>query len=1125
MSCASALGSAPDVRRERKFVALLFADVVGSTALGEREDPEVVQALISGTFSRLSQEIERFGGTVDKIMGDAILALFGVPSAHEDDPERAVRAALEMQAALAALNREAFDTRRQALDLRIGVEAGEVMVNLERTPDLPDRMVTGDAANTAARLQTNAEPGSVVVGPAVYAATNGTIEYRELPPLTLRGKSEALPAWVATGVRTIQGERRLGLEAPLAGRDEELAGLKQAFHRVASTGRPALMTVIGPAGVGKSRLAWELLKYVDGLPQPPAWMRGRCLPYGNVSYSAFADAMKERFGLRDDDPAEVATAKVEAAVTTLFGDGTFAPHLLALTGRAPERAFSREDLFDAWRRTLERDADRRPLVLLLEDIHWADDGLLDFLDYLADWGQGPILALTLARPELLESHPRWGGGKRNYAAAYVDPLTSEQSAEMLDGLLGGHAPDELRALVLDRTEGNPLFTEEIVRALIDQGGLRASGTGSWELAVAASRVELPRSVQGVIASRVDGLPAEEKRILQDASVIGRAFWVGAVASLSGQEADAVRALVGRLRVKELVVPREPAAFAGDVEFGFRHALIRDVAYGSLPKGERAGKHAHVADWAERTTGSRAEEFAELIATHHVEACRYLAELGETSPRRDAADRATLRWAVTAGDRAERVKDLTEAIRWYEHAVDAARGLPAPQAELAALLERLGDIRFPAGKLAGADEAYREAATLRLVEGAEADLGRLEAKSVFAGWYAGRGDELMDVIDRAVARLEPFGDGPDLAFALVVQGASIAFLRGQDGSAACRRGVEMARAASDRATLAQGLTFLGTILVNSGRALEGIPVLEEAETLSRELGDVEAELMAFGLLADALNSHQEVPEPDRVDALIADAADLGRKGGRELRLERTLDSVAWFSFQRGRLDRAEEALREQLEIARRNDLPFEGPILLMQAWVASVRGDIDDAARLGAEGAAKTTFPSVRRPIVEGAIASALGEAERATQVLVDGAAEGVFTSFEAGVELEYLLIEAVRAALAAGRAGDAVEVAGRLRHLADDRAAARPFARWAEGVLSDDPEAAVGALREAVAGFTLRRQPIDQGRCSIDLARALRDLGEDPLPSLEAARGLLAACGAGRYVAEVDAAIDRNEDG
>jgi class 3 adenylate cyclase len=338
-NCGTALTATVAARKERKFATALFADLVGSTALAEREDPEVVQSVIGRTFDRLAQEIGRYEGLLEKFMGDAVLAVFGVPRAHEDDAERAVRAALEMQAILSELNRGFAAEGKPTLAMRIGVEAGEVLVDLERASGPRDRMLTGDAVNTAARLQSAAEPGHIVVGPTVYASTKDAIEYRALEPLQLKGKAEPVPAWRTLRIKArVRGERpSLGMEARLVGRDEELAVLKQTFQRVQTDSRPALLTVIGPAGVGKSRLVSELERYVEGLPEVAYWRRGRCLAYANTSYSALADAIKAQCEIFDDDSAEVAAGKAEAAVRELFGDDRVAPQLRALVGAGETR--------------------------------------------------------------------------------------------------------------------------------------------------------------------------------------------------------------------------------------------------------------------------------------------------------------------------------------------------------------------------------------------------------------------------------------------------------------------------------------------------------------------------------------------------------------------------------------------------------------------------------------------------------------------------------------------------------------------------------------------------------------------------------------------------------------------
>ena len=375
---------------ERKFATALFADLVGSTSLAELEDPEVVQSVVGRAFDRLSEEISRYEGFLEKFMGDAVLAVFGVPRAHEDDPERAVRAAMEMQATLSELNRGFRAEGKPELAMRIGVESGEVLVDQERVSGSRDRMLTGDAVNVAARLQSAAEPGRVIVGPGTFAATKEVIEYRELPALELKGKTELVAAWAALRVKAKQrGERpQLGMEARLVGREEELAVLQQTFLRAKTEGRPALVTVIAPAGVGKTRLVRELERYVEGLPEFVYWRRGRCMAYGNASYSALADAIKAQCEILEDDASDVAVKKTENAVRELFGDIEIAPQIGALVGTGEPGSFTREDLFEAWRRFLERMAARYPLVLVFEDIHWADEGLLDFIEYVADRAQG-----------------------------------------------------------------------------------------------------------------------------------------------------------------------------------------------------------------------------------------------------------------------------------------------------------------------------------------------------------------------------------------------------------------------------------------------------------------------------------------------------------------------------------------------------------------------------------------------------------------------------------------------------------------------------------------------------------------------------------------------------------------
>ena len=483
------------------------------------------------------------------------------------------------------------------------------------------------------------------------------------------------------------------MQAKLIGRDEELSVLTHTFERVRSEDRPALVTVVGAAGVGKSRLARELEAYVDALPVFIHWRRGRCLAYGNTTYSALADAIKAQCEILEDDAADVVQKKIEDAVEELFGDTEIVSQVGALMGVGEPGTYSREELFDAWRRFFERMAARYPLVLVFEDIHWADDGLLDFIEYLGDWAQGPILTVALARPELFERRATWGGGKRNAASIALDPLSADESVAMLDDLLAGGLPEELGRVVAARSEGNPLFVEEIVRKLIDDGVLRASESSTWDVVTPVSHVDLPRSIQGLIAARLDGLPDDEKALLQDAAVIGRVFWSGAVAALSGAGPADVRDAVGRLRVKELLLLNDPPSFSGELEFTFRHALIRDGAYDSLPKSLRASKHVQVARWAEAKAGDRADEFAALIATHDLEALRYFDELGDVSAQRSVVQRDAHRWAMAAADRGAALWLPVEASRWYGEALGLAHAIGLSAAERAPIARELYDASF------------------------------------------------------------------------------------------------------------------------------------------------------------------------------------------------------------------------------------------------------------------------------------------------------------------------------------------------------------------------------------------------------------------------------------------------
>jgi class 3 adenylate cyclase/tetratricopeptide (TPR) repeat protein len=1110
-------------RRERKFATALFADLVGSTSLGEREDPEVVQSVVGRTFDRLSQEIERHGGLLEKFMGDAVLAVFGIPSSHEDDPERAVRAAIEMQAVLSELNHGFAAEGRPPLAMRIGVEAGEVLVDLERAAGPRDRMLTGDAVNTASRLQGAAEPGRVVVGPAVFAATKEVIEYRELPPLTLKGKAEPVRAWEALRVKARRrGERApLGLEARLVGRDEELAVLKQTLHRVQQEGRPALVTVLGNAGVGKSRLTWELLRYVEAHPEFVYWRKGRCLAYGNVSYSALAEAVKAQCEVLEDDPPEVVGDKADRAVEELFGDLKIAPQIRALVGAPVERTYAREDLFEAWRRFLERMAARYPLVLVLEDIHWADEGLLDFVDHLADWAQGPILVVTMARPELLESRPSWGGGKRNYSAIYLDPLSSDECEAMIDDLLPAALPKDVKGLIAERSEGNPLYTEEIVRMFIDRGVLRTTADAKWELALPVDDVEIPRSIQGLIAARLDSLPSEEKSILQDAAVVGRTFWLGAVARLAGVDPGLSREVIGRLRVKEIVIPREPPTFSGEVEMAFRHVLIRDVSYESLPKATRAAKHVEAARWAEERAGGRAEEIAELLASHHLTAVGYLEQLGGDDTARTEREREAYRWAYAAGERTLRLGQPQEAARWYRSALDLAARLDVGSDELADLWLRYGNALFGVGSIAELTGAYEESLRHAIAAGDTAAAGRAEVRLVFPAFTSGDDAAAQGHAERALEFLEPMGESAELADAFHALGW-FHWRRGRLEAAEgpLRRAEDIARRVGAREVLGQVTSTLGVLVVNAGHGDEGLALIEEGFEIAKEVGDLQLLLRNYNNLPSTL--HDAAPDPLRGMALLREGLELARKAGVRDSQAWILGTLAEHMFEQGDVQEAERLEREALQIARDMGNPVvAGMRSGALAWVLSVRGKLDEADelfRVSDDWEALNPEPQVRIPlyVLQAVLARAHGDDEREAAVLLDGAA---YAGDQEHNTLEYLLLDLVRSLVRKRRVDEARPFVERLSRSAEVRPVARPFEVAARALVAPDPSEAVGLLEQSVADFERLDRRIDLARCLLDLARIAPAVGRDPRPALERAVAILRECDAALYLREAEEAL------
>jgi class 3 adenylate cyclase len=593
-SCAAPAEWRQEPAEERKLATVVFADLVGSTALGGSQDPERTRVLLDRFYDAMAAEIEQVGGTVEKFVGDAVMAAFGAPAALEDHAERALHASLAMQRRLAEL----FGDQ---LALRIGVNTGEVVVGRAREGS---SFVTGDAVNVGARLEQAAAPGEILVGERTAAAVRGAFELDEPRTLEAKGKPDGVVARRLVRALSLMRPRGVGGLCPaFIGRENELADLRGAYEGVVREGRPRLVAIMGDAGVGKSRLVRELWEWLADQRPQPLQRTGRCLSYGRgIGYWPLAEVLREHFDIRDSDAPEVAAKRL--------GERRYLGLTLGL-GIAPglHPLVARERLHDSWAEFLGELVAERPTVVLIEDAHWADDDLLDLIDSLVTQVEGPLLLLATARPELLERRAEW-----TRHALELDALSPATAGALLDELIGARLPAPLRETVIERAEGNPFFVEELIATLIDRGVL-ARRNGGWRCGELPEGFEVPDTVQAVLAARIDLLPAAEKEALQAASVIGRIFWTGPVYELVGGMPD-----LDLLAEREFIRRRAGSSIAGEREYAIKHALTREVAYESLPKARRAQLHAAFAGWLERV-GEGSDEYASLLAHHYAEAVR------------------------------------------------------------------------------------------------------------------------------------------------------------------------------------------------------------------------------------------------------------------------------------------------------------------------------------------------------------------------------------------------------------------------------------------------------------------------------------------------------------------------
>ena len=991
---------------ERRLVSVLFADLVGFTTLSESRDSEDVRELLTRYFDTSRRLIELYGGVVEKFIGDAVMAVWGTPTATEDDAERAVRAALDLVISVVALGEEfgAPDLR-----LRAGVLTGEAAVTVGAEGQ---GMVAGDLVNTAARIQSAAQPGTVLVGDATRRSSEQTIIYEDAGMHVLKGKAERAQLFQA--LRVASGRRgalkSTGLEPPFVGRDRELRLVKELFHASAEEHTAHLVSAMGIAGIGKSRLAWEFYKYFDGLAETVYWHRGRCLAYGEgVTYWALADMVRMRARISEDDDDAIARSKLDATLGEHLLDNEerrfVEPLLASLLGIAEAHtSHERHDLFAAWRLFFERLANTYPTVLVFEDMQWADASLLDFVDYLLEWSRSsPLFVLVLARPELLDKRPNWGAGRRNFTSLHLGPLSEKAMTELLDGFVPG-LPESLRAQILARAEGVPLYAVETVRMLLDRGLLIQEGS-IYRPTGEIPSLEVPETLHGLVASRLDGLPAEEHRLLQDAAVLGKTFTRRALAGVGGVTESELDPLLGSLARKEILGVQADPTSPEHGQYGFLQDLVRHVAYETLSKKERRSRHLAAAAYLVDTFANE-DEIAEVLASHYLDAYAALPDAADAGEVK-AKGRAAL---VVAGDRAESLGATGEALRYLEQAAE----LTDAPLERAALLERAGWLATFAADSQRAERLLGESIALHETHADVQSAARVSRRLATVEFRNGKVEAAIARGEAAVAALKGYEPGEELA-GLATGLAGGYFFRGEKEKALqqAELAIELAESLGSPEILA--LAFSAKALATHGkRPEESIALRRHVLAIAREHGLHEIEGNALFNLSDLMFLR------DRYDDALAylDDALVGarRRGHRGVEWS-LLGETSYPLFMLGRWDEALAAFAEVPEERLREGATTLG-FLSSLPEIHVARGETDRAAHIVSLYASDQDSENVQDRVYyligAAVVARAEGRYEEALRIGTQAAELSRFGDEQASQATKLGIVEAVEAALALG---------------------------------------------------------------------------------------------------------------
>jgi len=1090
---APAVASAP-ATAERRLVSVLFSDLVGFTTFAEDRDPEAVRELLSRYFDAATEIITRHGGTVEKFIGDAIMAVWGTPVAHEDDAERAVRAALEVVDAVKALQPD--------LLARAGVLTGDAAVTLNAQNQ---GMVAGDLVNTAARLQGVAEPGTVLVGEATMRAAESSIVFEPIGDHSLKGKTSPVPAWQAMRVVAARGGqgRADTLEAPFVGRDEELRQLKEVLHAVGRERRPRLVSITGPGGIGKSRLVWELEKYVDGVAEDIWWHRGRSPSYGEgITFWALGEMVRRRAQLSEDDDEATTRSGIDAMLTEYVPDASererIGPALLTLLGVEEAPAGGRDALFPAWRLLFERIAERGTTTLVFEDLQWADTGLLDFIDHLLDWSRGlPIVVVTLARPELFDRRPDWGAGRRHLTALALEPLTNAAVREMLNGLVPG-LPEDALAAIVGRAEGVPLYAVETVRGLLADGRIERRGD-VYEPVGDLSRITVPDSLRSLIASRLDALDPADRGLLQDAAVLGQVFSTDALASVHGVPADELGPRLRDLVRREILdLERDPASPERG-QHKFVQSLIREVAYGTLARRDRRARHLAVARHYE---GIGDDEMAGALASHYLAAH----EASDPGPEADAVAAQARLALAGAAERAASLGGHDQALSYLDQALTVTTGA----VDRAPLLDRAARSAAAASRDAApyaeaAIAAYRELGDRVAAAGATARLGKalLDASDVVRA---------VQVLEAALPEAESIGDDPVLAETLAHLARAYMRTAVPDKSIwAADRALLIAERLNLDEIVAEGFVNKGGALTMVGRRREAIALHSAALEIAQSLG-LSFEMRVRNNLASALFDD----DPARSARILVEAVELARNVGDRGMFNWLAGSAAESLYGEGRdWDAHAVVMAEALEAATLRTDRLR--LTTLASLVEFARGErLDENLRQVTELVGDSTDPDdlFAFHLVASNHALISGDLDTAYRRAID--AYDLHTQspeVPTGIALHPAIWS---------RDLDRIRAVAKLAH---DLSATGPLTR----TIVDDADAAVAALEgrtaEAVAGFRAARttllrleQAFTAARYVVDAAMVLPD---DPEVRAwaEDARSTLERLRARPYLARLDQAL------